>query len=68
MLSDNVYRKLSGKVQRIYKMVKPMHHEAGEIPPLTQLVEIERFIEDSVRFMQISSDRNKLRIDQHIKT
>ena len=50
MLSDPVYRKLASKIFKIYKQVKPMHPESGEIPPLTQLLEIERFLEDCVFF------------------
>jgi hypothetical protein len=46
MLSDAVYLKLSNKIMRIYKLVKPQHPEAGEVPPLNQLFEVEKFIED----------------------
>lgn len=46
MLSDQVYVKLCGDVNRIFRQAKPSHPDGTEVPVLSQLLEIERFIED----------------------
>jgi hypothetical protein len=68
MLSDAVYTRLSKEIFKIYRQVKPAPAESGEVPPLTQLLEIERFLEDCEKFLTVATERNKPRIDQHMKT
>jgi hypothetical protein len=67
MLSDGVYAKLSNDIFKIFKQIKTAQGESGEIPPLTQLLEIERFLEDCEKFLTVATERNKPRIDKHMK-
>jgi hypothetical protein len=67
MLSDGVYAKLSKDIFKIFKQIKTAQGESGEIPPLTQLFEIERFLEDCEKFLTEATKRNKPRIDKHMK-
>ncbi len=68
MLSEAVYAKLSKEIFKIYKQVKPAPAESGEVPPLNQLLEIERFLEDCEKFLNEGTARNKTRIELHMKT
>ena len=56
MLSDAVYSRISKEIFKIYRQVKPAPAESGEVPPLTQLLEIERFLEDCERFLTVARE------------
>ena len=67
MLTDPVYQKLSKQIIAIYKMVKPNQPEVNEVPPLTQLAEIEKFLEDCVRFKKAGDSYNPQRMTNLIR-
>lgn len=67
MLADSVYHRLCADIVKVFRQVKPQHPDAGEVPPLTQLLEIERFIEDCAFFQARAKEKNPKDIEQKIK-
>ena len=67
MLSDNVYARLCKDIFKIYKQIKTAPSESAEVPPLNQLFEIEKFLEDSERYLTVARERDAKRIESIMK-